>query len=150
MNQRQQDISYNMNIMKEAFEGHVEEMGTSLKLLEASDKEFRSTRGKGKVYTPVAESEYKEFKDLVWAKFRQWETALNKYQRETPTRGEVSTLQAAGDAIKEKEWMKSSGMLWTDLDSSFIFELREFIIRFLLVTLKEKMGRGILVYHGQK
>ena len=76
MKQYQHDITYNMSIMKEAFERHVEKMGASVKSLEASDKEFRSIRGKGKVYTPVSESEYREFKDVVWAKFQLWETTL--------------------------------------------------------------------------
>ena len=100
MKQYQQDITCNMCVMKDTFEKHVEKMGESLRSLEASNREIRINRGKGNVYMPVAESEYREFKDQVWAKFQIWETALNKFQRETPTRTELDNLQATTESLK--------------------------------------------------
>ena len=139
------DISYNMKIMREALEEQVEEIGQAVRLM---IKEPRFANGKGQGHSSVAESEYRDFKDSVWARFRQCDAALTECQRKTQARVEMSTLQATIDALKNKGSTEGMGIPRTEQpntprrddpweqgcsaqDPTVFFNLREFIVNVL-------------------
>ena len=52
------------------------------------------SQGKGKGHAYVSEKEFKDFKDLLGDKFKQWELDLVKVQQATTTRIEMNNVKA--------------------------------------------------------
>ena len=67
-----------MDIMKKTLEEQVKELGKAVKLTDESGMERRGSQACGQVYLPVSDTEFKEFKDLVWAQLQQYDIMTTK------------------------------------------------------------------------